>query len=435
MLYLLAGYMFLFIHRPFEVWPALGEMRLELVYVLLAGLLWLGIAAKGWISNRLHLAYLGFTAAILVSWMSSPWQDQSGTVMEDYLKLLVFYVLLVTVVRDEASLKFMVKAFLVVMAVYMLHSLWEYRNGRHTYRMGIHRLMGVDTSFNDPNTFGASIVYALPLVLIFWKKGSTPGARVPGINYLVGGYVALSVLCVVLTGSRSAFLGLILLAVFLGWHSRWRVRFGVAALALSPLLWLLVPGELQDRFATIIDPDRGPSNAQTSADGRIEGLRIGLELWLANPVTGCGPGAWRPASGSTIESHSLYGQLLGETGALGVLGFGGVLLCLLWNIRRINAARRDHPEWADDFPLRLGQALGFGFLMMLIGGLFGHNLFRYNWLWYGGFLIVAQQIVVERLAWKQGASMLPSSWDRRSASGSAWQSLLAGGTPWIGTRV
>ncbi|MBI1915859.1 MAG: O-antigen ligase family protein [Planctomycetes bacterium] len=435
MLYLLAGYMFLFIHRPFEVWPALGEMRLELVYMLLAGLVWVTFAQKDWIANRLHVAFLLFTGAVVISWLVSPWQDKSGTVVEDYLKLLVFYGMLVTVVRGEESLRFMVKAFLVVMALYMLHSLWEYHNGRHFYRMDIHRLVGVDTSFGDPNAFGASIVYALPLVLIFWRRGDTDRARATRTNCLVAGYVAVSVLCVVLTGSRAAFVGLLLFALLLGWHTRWRLRLGVAALVLSPLLWFLIPGELQDRFATIVDPARGPTNAQTSAEGRIEGLRMGLDQWLANAVTGCGPGAWRPATGSTIESHTLYGQLPGELGTLGILTFGGVLLCLLWNVRRINAAYRDHPERVNDFPLRLNKALGLAFLLMLFGGLFGHNLFRHNWLWYGSFLIVAQQVVAERLSGKPSPCGTSLSSERMSVSGRAWQPALPGGNPWIGTRA
>jgi hypothetical protein len=36
MQWILIGYMFLYIHRPFEVWPVLGEMRLEYFYALSA---------------------------------------------------------------------------------------------------------------------------------------------------------------------------------------------------------------------------------------------------------------------------------------------------------------------------------------------------------------------------------------------------------------
>lgn len=70
----------------------------------------------------------------------------------------------------------MLLAFLAVMAIYMMHSLWEYHNGRHTFRMGIARLIGVDDTNGDPNSFGATIVYALPFVVAFWT--SRPSGQV-----------------------------------------------------------------------------------------------------------------------------------------------------------------------------------------------------------------------------------------------------------------
>ncbi len=65
-------------------------------------------------------------------------------------------------------------AFVIVMGVYMTHSFKEYLAGRHTYRMGIARLIGVDTSQGDPNSFGASVVFALPFALLFWNTFCPP---------------------------------------------------------------------------------------------------------------------------------------------------------------------------------------------------------------------------------------------------------------------
>ena len=37
------------------------------------------------------------------------------------------------------------------------------------------------------------------------------------------------------------------------------------------------------------------------------------------------------------------------------------------------------------------------FLLLFMGN-FGHNLFRHNWLWFGGFLIIGRYVVQSRLA-------------------------------------
>ena len=71
MIWVLIGYMFLFIHRPFEVWPSLAEIHLERLYMV--GALLYAATCMRWIPNRQHLAYFAFALAVLVCWFCSPW--------------------------------------------------------------------------------------------------------------------------------------------------------------------------------------------------------------------------------------------------------------------------------------------------------------------------------------------------------------------------
>jgi hypothetical protein len=390
MVWLLIGYMWLFIHRPFEVWPALGEMRVELAYMVVTGLVWLLTPGKRWPSNRLIPAFLGLAAVMVVCWLVSPWPEPGLVTLDTYFKTFVFFVLLITVVHDEKDLRRVTLAFLAVMALYMLHSLWEFRNGRIEYRMGITRMLGVDRTLGDANSFAASIVYALPLVTPFWVC-----YRGPVRAFLVG-YVALSGVCVALTGSRSGFVGLVVFAGLTVWQTRWRRTAILASCLTAPLLWAALPPSLQNRFETIINPDVGPANAQASAMGRIQGLELGLGLWAEYPLTGCGPGAWIPATHSPIQSHNLYGQLVGELGTLGLLAFAAVLLGFRRNLRQIRTALRDCPPEESEFLRLLARALGMAVFLLLLEGNFGHNLYRATWLWYGGFLIIIHRCVVQR---------------------------------------
>src|SRR5437763_7468355 len=121
MQWVLIGYLFLFIHRPFEVWPALGEIHLERLYMAGALLLACAWPGKRWLPNAQQFAYLAFVLAVLLAWVASPFSDSGQHVVEDYLKLVVFYALVVTFVHDEKSLRRLVLAFMAVMALYMLH--------------------------------------------------------------------------------------------------------------------------------------------------------------------------------------------------------------------------------------------------------------------------------------------------------------------------
>jgi O-antigen ligase len=304
--------------------------------------------------------------------------------VEHYFKVLVFYLVIVLVVHDEQGLRHLLLGFLGVMALYMLHSLYEFHNGRHTFRMGISRMIGVDQAMSDPNSFGATIVYALPFLVPFWVLRPSRQLRC-----FLAAYLALSVVCIGLTGSRSSFLGLLLWAIVAAMRSRWRWSLFLLLILAAPVLWAALPSSLQNRFETIIHPEVGPANALVSGQGRLEGFFTGLNLWTRYPITGCGPGVWRPATGSTLESHNLYGQLLGEMGTLGALTFAGILLAIWSNLRRIRRICRVRLECRSDFACHVARAVGMSVFLLLFEGNFSHNLFRYSWLWYGGFLIIA----------------------------------------------
>jgi hypothetical protein len=392
MLLILIGYMFLFIDRPFEVWPSLAEYHLERVYMLGALVMLLVYSGKKWLPNRQHLAYFSFGAVVLVCWMASPWMDQGQDAVENYFKILVFYVLIILTVHDERALRRVVLGFLIVMMLYMAHSLREYHCGRHAFRMGIPRMIGVDTTMGDPNSFGGTLVYALPFVVPFWMTRPSLALRL-----FLACYVALSVVCIGLTGSRSAFVGLLLWVMLMIFRSRWRGRLALMGILTAPLLWAALPPELQNRFETIIHPEVGPKSAVASGYDRLQGLKTGLELWGKYPATGCGPGVWRPATELLVESHNLYGQTVGELGTLGALAFGGILLGFWLNLRGVRRAYVQHPEWGRDFAYYVASAVGWAVFLLLFEGNFSHNLFRYAWLWYGGFLVIARHCVRERL--------------------------------------
>jgi len=394
MRWLLIGYMFLFIDRPFEVWPWLGELHFERFYMLFTLAVWVVYPGKRWLPNVQHVAYAAFATAVLACWAVSPWAAQGQNVVEDWFKIVVFYFLLVTTIHDERGLKQIAIGFLAVMALYLLHSFREYLNGRHTFRMGISRMIGVDTTHGDPNSFGASIVFALPLVVAFWRCGfgGTRG------KVLLTGYLGLSIVCILLTGSRSSLLGLLVWCGIVIWGTKYRFRALAAFVLVAPLAFVALPDELQTRFETIVNPEVGPKNAKESGEGRLYGFFMGLELWEANPLTGIGPGSWRPATGSKTESHNLVGQLLGETGSLGGAAFLFLIGCFWMNLRANKRARPYSNDPRSDFLFQLSTAIGVSVFLMLFLGTFGHNLFRFTWLWYGGFLIIARHCIAERVA-------------------------------------
>src|SRR5262245_2967541 len=250
--WVLGGYLWLYIHRPFEVWPALGNLQIERLYMIAALLIWLIYPGKGFVSNRLHVAFVFFALALVMCWLVSPHGEEGSKTVEDFFKVAVFYVLLVTTVRDERTLRLMLLIYLAAVGLYMAHSLVEFLHGRHTFRMGIRRMIGIDVTYGDPNTFSATLLYSLPLTLPLWAEKPRGLLRMALISY-----VGLSVVCMLLTGSRGALVGLGCLSLMLLGVSRRRgVLIMLLALAI-PVGWSLLPDELHNRFLTLIDPSVG----------------------------------------------------------------------------------------------------------------------------------------------------------------------------------
>jgi hypothetical protein len=392
MIWLLIGYLYLFIHRPFEIWPAIGDLRIELIYMLVTGAAWLLWPGKRLTANPSHLAVAAFGGAVLLCGVVSPWWDTCYTLLDGYWRILVFYLLIVTVVQSDRELRLIIVAYLAVMSLYMLHSAYEFQCGRYISRMGISRMVGVGTSYCDPNAFASTCLLSMVFVPAVWKMFADNRF----VRYALLCFLLLGSYCILRTGSRGAFVGLVIWIGLAVAASRHRWSLAAAMIVLMPVAWFLLPPSLQNRFETIIDPSVGPKNAQYSTQGRIEGLMVGFELWGKNPLTGIGPGAWRVATGRDLESHNLYGQMVGETGTLGLLGFLGILGAYVLNLRAIRRQYAAHPHWVRDLPFSLTGSIGFAVFLLLLEGNFGHNLFRYNWPWFAAFLAAARECVDRR---------------------------------------
>jgi hypothetical protein len=398
--WLLGIYMWLFVHRPFEYYTALGDVQIERVFMLLMIVAWFVLPGKAMVGNRLHAALAAFMVAVTVCWMASPWREQCGDVVESLAKVMVFYVLFVTSVTDEAGLHRMLKAFLIATGLYMFHSILEFLNGRHEFRMGIVRMVGVDITFRDPNSFASTLLLSLVLTLPFWAKAKSLSERWPLFAFCLPACG-----CILLTGSRTGFIGLTVVGFFgiLVSKANKLVMLSLAATALAGVLAL--PGPLQDRFLTIVDPSRGPANAQESAEGRLMGLTDGIDLFEQSLLLGIGPSAFPLATGKGFNPHNLYGQVLAETGLAGTTAFLFLLVCFWQNWREARRLYRDHPDWPKDFAWHTCRATGMAVILMLLLGMAGHNLYRYIWIWLAAFQTVALHCAREKARASEAAAL------------------------------
>lgn len=400
-LLLTAIYLFLVIERPWESIRYLHSMPLERIFatVLIAVALFYGklriikSPTNIWIYGLLFLHF-----ALAPSAFNTDYAIDQGI---EYAKSILLYMLMLSVVDEDTSLKFIIKAYVFSMFFYISHSLWEYHNGRYISRMGISRMVGVDTTWSDPNSFAASVVLSLPFVYVLICTETS--IKIKFIYYI---YFSASLLCVILTGSRTAFaatLVLILAWVFIQKGTRKFKLLFISMLGLS-LLWVTMPEEKQKRFETLWNPEAGPTNAQASAEGRILGWKASLKMFKQVPFTGVGAGGrnfvdYRVQNNIDegepipLQAHVLYGEVLAEFGVLGAILFTGLIITI---IRVSIKVRANMLDYGSSFPAILAGAVLCCLLLLLFFGFGGHNFYRPLWLWISAWAGILANITSNR---------------------------------------
>ena len=373
-----------------------------MIFTLIA---WFAISAKTWTNNR-NCAALFFVAfSIFISTLLSPYSGLGDNLTtENWFKVFVFFLLVMTSVKTEKDLKILVTAFTVCFTLYMLHSYQEYRNGKGEYRMGTWRMVGVDSTMGNPNSFGNGINYAmcllLPLVVLAKEIKVKNRKRLAYLLCL--GSFGLSVLCIQLTGSRSSF-GVLGLSLFgLALLSKYRVRLLLLFAIACPLLWFSLSDNLQNRFRTIWDPSAGPANAQASAEGRTDGFLGGIEVWQQNVPFGVGPGCYAltPRSGG-YQTHHLYGQIPSELGLVGILAYLSLVFTMVSNHLDAhllyNQMKKLGREKDSLYLYRVSFGVAWALFLLLLLGNGGHNAFRFTWVWYAAFQAIAVELLRQKV--------------------------------------
>ena len=394
----LIGYLFLFIFRPYEYWEILGQFRIERIYMLaLFGsvLLWNG---KRYVSHPINKAVYFFFSVMVVSTLAAYDFDAAYQATFGYFKVFIFYLVIILTVRTPKDFQLFLFGFVGVMGLYVGKSAWEFFiHGRVVYRMGISRMVGIDKTYGDPNSFAATIAYSLPFLWALIKWRPVQGWLRIGL-LLYGGLAAVSL---VYTGSRSGQMTVLLLLLMLWLGAKRKIVGAILLFVVLFFGWSQMPADYKNRILTLFVEDVGPASAYSSAQGRGEGFHQGIKLLNQYPLLGIGPGnfpyGWDDPR-QNHNAHNLYGQLLGELGVAGAIAFATFFFILIrahWS--NLLAARKCFDGTCPENSEALRDILIIRYssvaclqtiIMLLFNGYGGHNLYRYHWLWLAAMGVV-----------------------------------------------
>lgn len=287
--------------------------------------------------------------------------DEALPLWSRVMKILLMTFVVAMLVRSREQIEQLMWVLAMSLGFY------GFKGGLFTLRSGgENRVWGPDGTFiGDNNAIALALIMAIPLMYYLFMRTSRRALR-----YLLFATMLLSALAALGSYSRGGFLAIAAMGVFMLVKSRKKLAVGSVLLVSVPLLLLFMPQQWVSRMDTIDNYEldasaRGRLNAWAMAF-RLASDRLfggGFEIYTPSVFA-----AYAPDPGAIHAAHSIYFQVLGEHGfiGLGLYVLLGVLTwrCASWIVR----TARDHAQfqWAGDLALTIKMSL-VGFM---VGGAF-----------------------------------------------------------------
>src|SRR5688572_24258362 len=193
------------------------------------------------------------------------------------------FIVIVNTVRTEGRLK-------ALMFLGLAAAIWLSVGAINDYRLGLltvegYRVAGRGTGiFGNTNDMALYLVTMFPIAIAFMLSAGGKARRIAA-----GFAAALILAAIVLSYSRGAFIGLLVILIFfamkLGRNNRLAIAAGIALLGVGFLL--LAPGNYGMRLMSIFIPSLDPVG---SADARRAELFHSIYVAIRHPLFGIGMG-------------------------------------------------------------------------------------------------------------------------------------------------
>jgi putative inorganic carbon (HCO3(-)) transporter len=229
---------------------------------------------------------------------------------------------------------------------------------------------------NDPNDLAQTLVAALPLVFLAWRRHN------PLRNLLFVLLPAAAMLwAVALTRSRGGLIALAALLWFtftLRAGTRWArtLRWaGFAGLFLGLVLFFRLGA------------------ADASSMGRLEAWSEGLQMLKYAPIWGVGFGSFADVHG--VVAHNSFVHCYAELGLVGYFAWLGAILACFWYLEQISVTEADSASGDSSELARWARALGLSLAAFLAGGLFLSRTYSVSLFLLVGFCTALAGVALE----------------------------------------
>jgi O-antigen ligase len=299
------------------------------------------------------------------------WLEFSST----FIRCIVIFVVIVNVVRTEARLKGLI---LLAMAA----GIWLSIEAVNDYRLGLmtvegYRAAGRGTGiFGNTNDMALHLVTILPIsvALMLGSKGTIR-------KVLYGMCAAAMISAIVLSYSRGAFIGMLIVLLFIAWKlgRQRRLEIIFAVLGFAGVVVLLAPDKYGSRLLSIFIPSL---DTEGSADSRRGELFRSIYVALRHPLLGIGMGNYQPEmSYKGLVTHNSYTQVGAE---MGMTALALYVMFIVTPLKKLGQIARETFETRRDSRF---YYLALGLQASLIAYLISSFFLSVAYVWYIYYLV------------------------------------------------
>jgi len=407
--YGLLTYIFIFYTQIAARIPALSPLRIEF---LVGSILLLAIGFKffsgelNFMENKINLAgLLFFTAAFL----TIPFAMVKSLALETFINMFKFsavYFMIIASITTERRLKIYFYLYLSLVGLIFVEPFINSLFGKgFIWNNGMWRLAGTTSAFGHPNQLGGVASANLPFFfyMMFYVK-----SKIGKVIYF--SLIIMAIRVVMLTQSRTGFLGVLMFGFFVWLFSKSKVLSLILGIFLLIILWQFAPEQTKDRFRTfasiekVMTTDRSEvSDAErsrlASTFSRWRLIQRAWTCFLEHPIIGVGLrnfnsyngrkyGLWHPP-------HNSYLQALAEMGLIGFLAFMYFIIVIFKNLRESKEIQLNFLE-DQRFLYYLTKAVTVYFLVRLVVSTFGQDLYANYWWVAAGFAVVIYRVTLQK---------------------------------------
>jgi len=299
------------------------------------------------------------------------WLEFSST----FIRCIVIFVVMINVVRTEARLKGLI--FLAMAA-----GIWLSIEAVNDYRLGLMTVEGYRAAGRGTGIFGNTNDMALHLVtivpisvaLLFGSKGLVR-------KLIYGACAAVMFSAIVLSYSRGAFIGMLIVFLFIAWKlgRQRRLEIVFAVLGFAGVVVLLAPDKYGSRLLSIFIPSL---DTEGSADSRRGELFRSIYVALRHPLLGIGMGNYQPEmSYKGLVTHNSYTQVAAE---MGMTALALYVMFIVTPLKKLGQIARETFETRRDSRF---YYLALGLQASLIAYLISSFFLSVAYVWYVYYLV------------------------------------------------